>query len=301
MIATTMLKTMRPPFLLLVLSCLSLPLCYSIAHHQSWSYPVLILIASSALLAHVSVNMLNEYMDCASNLDRHTTRTPFSGGSGALVEAPEHLDWIRRFALVMVALTVVSGLAIVLLQSQQVSLLTALGVTGIAIVIGYTPWINRHPWLCLITPGVGFGVVMSYGSYVALTGRTDLVVLVLSFIPLLLVNNLLLLNQFPDAQADEKHGRRHLVIAYGYRISARVLLGQWLLVAVTIISLVAVAIVPLWALWLLLFLLPAGWVYTQARDYQAPSSEFIRAMGLNVVITLLLPIVIAIILISTNK
>lgn len=293
MIATTVLKTMRPPFLLLVFSCLSLPFGYSVAAHQNLSYPVLALIVTSALLAHISVNMLNEYMDYVSNLDRHTQRTPFSGGSGALMAAPERIHTVKRLAIVMLVLTMVSGLAILLIQSQQRGLLTALGVTGLAIVAGYTPWINRIPWLCLIAPGIGFGLIMGYGSFVALTGDTDLAMLALAAIPMLLVNNLLLLNQFPDAGADRRHGRRHLVITYGYTTAARVLMGQWLLVAAVIVGLVASGVVPRWGGWSLLFLLPAGWIYTKARDYQAATPGFIRAMGLNVAITLLVPVVLA--------
>ncbi|GGW91274.1 prenyltransferase [Alteromonas halophila] len=294
MTANTILQTMRSPFLLLVVSCLSLPLCYSIAADIRWSPVILTLIVASALLAHISVNMLNEYMDCDSDRQRGSSRTPFSGGSGALVAQPQRRDVVKHMALVMVGLTITGGLAIVMLQPAQTGLLVLLGLLGAGIVVTYTPWLNRLPWLCLLAPGTGFGLVMCFGSYVALTGRTDSAMLLLALIPMLLVNNLLLLNQFPDADIDRRHGRRHLVIVYGYRTAATVLCVQWCLAAAIIAGLVVRGTLPVPALATLTFLLPALWIAGKARHYHAPTPAFIRAMGLNVLITLLLPVALAV-------
>lgn len=296
MAITTVVRTMRPPFLLLVFSCLSLPLCYSIAQGYAWSLTGLLLIVLSALSSHISVNMLNEYQDAASALDSHTQRTPFSGGSGALVVAPGRRQAVKWTALVMLALTLVSGLTLIFMQPSQGWLLSGLGVVGILIVVSYTPWLNRAPWLCLLAPGIGFGVVMCYGSFVALTGRTDLAMLGLSLLPMLLVNNLLLLNQFPDADADRRHGRRHLVISYGYRRAAAVLAGQWLLTAAVIVDLVQAGSLPRHAVSLLLFLLPAGWIYIKAWRFRTVTPTFVRAMALNVALTLSLPVITGLVL-----
>src|SRR4030043_346457 len=36
------------------------------------------------MLAHIAMNVINDYFDYSSGLDLSTTRTPFSGGSGVL-------------------------------------------------------------------------------------------------------------------------------------------------------------------------------------------------------------------------
>ncbi len=54
--------------------------------------PALVLLG--ALAAHGAVNALNEYADYRSGLDLRTARTPFSGGSGTLVDHPQ--SWRRR-------------------------------------------------------------------------------------------------------------------------------------------------------------------------------------------------------------
>ena len=50
----------------------------------------LMLVLIGAVSAHISVNTFNEYFDFLSGLDAKTVKTPFSGGSGALVENPNH-------------------------------------------------------------------------------------------------------------------------------------------------------------------------------------------------------------------
>ena len=81
-------QTTRPPFLLLTPICvlLGMSLHLEVANWFTQTIPLLILIG--ALAAHVSVNALNEYFDFRSGLDLKTTRTPFSGGSGALPNNP---------------------------------------------------------------------------------------------------------------------------------------------------------------------------------------------------------------------
>ncbi len=53
---------------------------YDGAFFLSWALLALL----GLLLAHVSVNVLNDYFDYRSGVDLKTQRTPFSGGSGIL-------------------------------------------------------------------------------------------------------------------------------------------------------------------------------------------------------------------------
>ncbi|WP_156493399.1 UbiA family prenyltransferase [Oleiphilus sp. HI0125] len=71
----------------------------------------------------------------------------------------------------------------------------------------YSPWINRLPWVCLIAPGAGFGIVMVAGNFSVIAAYDQLTYLTL-LLPFCLSNNLLLLNQYPDIHADKNVGRR---------------------------------------------------------------------------------------------
>jgi 1,4-dihydroxy-2-naphthoate octaprenyltransferase len=286
---STVFQTARPPFLLLVLSCLLLPLGYAQYRDLEFDVWVAALVVLSALSAHVSVNMFNEYKDCCSQLDMNTERTPFSGGSGALVAKPKLANRVKGSAIVFLMITLLSGLGILYFQTEVAGTLIALGLVGSLLIVLYTPWLNRLPLVCLLAPGIGFGLVMSYGAYIALTGTYSSTMLVLSLIPLLLTNNLLLLNQFPDAKVDAEHGRHHWVIKYGYSFSAVTWLVQLLCVFGLLLLLLWQQQIPIYSSVLLLFLIPAIWIYRQAYDFSQLSQTFIKAMGLNVAMSLIFP------------
>lgn len=181
----------------------------------------------AAVLAHTAVNSLNEYHDFRSGLDLHTTRTPFSGGSGVLPRRPQWAPLALGLGLVTLLASCVIGLY--LLHAGGPAALV-LGLVGVVLVATYTPWLNRNPWLCLLAPGIGFGPVIVAGTGVVLTGEPDPRLLVASLPMLFLASNLLLLNQLPDREADAGAGRRHLPIVIGPRGSLYVF-GGFLLAA----------------------------------------------------------------------
>jgi 1,4-dihydroxy-2-naphthoate octaprenyltransferase len=75
--------TMRPPFLLLTPACLLLALAVADNCCKPVNLSFFFIALTGALAAHISVNAFNEYFDFRSELDMHTQRTPFSGGSGS--------------------------------------------------------------------------------------------------------------------------------------------------------------------------------------------------------------------------
>ena len=74
----------RPQFLILTPICVLVGVAAA-AYDDFDLNPVhVILTLVGALLAHISVNVLNDYFDYRSGIDLATKRTPFSGGSGIL-------------------------------------------------------------------------------------------------------------------------------------------------------------------------------------------------------------------------
>ena len=211
----------RPQFLLLT------PVCFSIGVGTAawatgglgalpWGYVIIAFMG--ALCAHIATNVLNDYFDFTSGLDLKTQQTPFSGGSGIL---PQRLMTPRNaliFGLTALGLTAAIGIFFMAVRGWGIF---PLGLLGIIIVVAYTPWVTKHPVLCLLAPGLGFGPLMVMGTHFVLTGRYDGIALLASVIPGLLVSNLLLLNQFPDVEADAAVNRRHIPIITGRAASAR--------------------------------------------------------------------------------
>ncbi|OYU68505.1 MAG: prenyltransferase, partial [Burkholderiales bacterium PBB5] len=216
--------TLRLPFLLLTPACVALGAALAQPADGALSIRRLVLVLLGALAAHASVNVLNEWHDMRSGLDALTRRTPFSGGSGALLTQPQALPAALALGLALLALAGACGLALLWqLPSDARLALLLLGLAGLGLVLAYTPWLTRQPLLCLLAPGLGFGPLMVLGTQLALAGGSTPAALVASLVPWCQVSGLLLLNQFPDVEADRQVGRRHLPMLWGRPRAARLL------------------------------------------------------------------------------
>jgi len=163
------------------------------------------------LLTHISVDVLNEYFDYKSGIDLNTEKTPFSGGSGALpagLVTPKQALWL---GLVTFLLAVPIGLYFVIVKG--LALLPLLLVAALCILI-YSPVILKVRWPEW-APGLGLGALPVLGAYFIQAGDYTLPVIIASIPSGILVHNLLLLNEFPDVEADKKAGRKTSPITMG--------------------------------------------------------------------------------------
>jgi 1,4-dihydroxy-2-naphthoate octaprenyltransferase len=216
---TAIIPSFRVPFLILAPICVFLGASMSYSQQGTVDYALLTIAALGAIFAHIAVNTLNEYQDYNSGLDLKTVRTPFSGGSGLLCQQPELLPLVKTAAIVTTLLTFFVGIYFIALHGLAVITLVPMGLLGIAIIISYTKWINKHPFICLIAPGLCFGLLMVAGTQLILSGEQAISAWAIGLIPFFLVNNLLLLNQYPDIDADKSIGRNHFPIAFGIKAS----------------------------------------------------------------------------------
>ncbi len=212
----TVFLTCRPPFLLLTPVCVFLGISLSGHLPEGENQLLAWLVFVGAVCAHISVNALNEYFDFKSGLDLKTDKTPFSGGSGALPAHPAAAS--ATLAVGIVALFITCAIGVYFLMKRGV-LILPIGVAGVLLVALYTRWINRMPVFCLLAPGGGFGLLMVVGTQVVLSDTYSINAILVSLIPFLLLNNLLLLNQYPDVIADKNSGRRTFPIVYGVHAS----------------------------------------------------------------------------------
>jgi 1,4-dihydroxy-2-naphthoate octaprenyltransferase len=206
------LGSMRIPFLVLPPTCVGLGVASAVYTGSTINMLHVALVFLGAILAHISVNALNEYDDFKTGLDFKTSQTPFSGGSKAIPENPKKAHHALISGIVSLSLTILIGLYFVYVRGWM---LLPLGVFGVLIIVAYTKWIVKHPILCLIAPGLGFGPLMVMGTDFVLTGTYSWTAFVISMVPFFLVSDLLLLNQFPDIEPDREIGRRHLPITMG--------------------------------------------------------------------------------------
>ena len=287
----SLLGTVRVPFLLLTPSCVSVGegTAYRQTHEIYWPHVLLVLIG--ALSAHVSVNAFNEYFDFKSGLDTKTRRTPFSGGSGTLPANPEMKEACFLLAWVTFVITTAIGGYFVCLQGWQ---LLPVGIFGLILLVTYTIWWVCHPVFCLIAPGLGFGILMVMGTHFALTGAYSPAAFSASLLPTFLVSGLLLLNQFPDAEADKSVGRRHFPITIGRRASAA-LYGILLFLAYfSIVAGVLLRLLPVMSLITLLTAVMGWYVYKDVSHNADDIPALIPSMGMNVIINIFAPVLLVV-------
>lgn len=279
------LRSARPSFLPLALLCAGLAVAtLRIEGHPLVAIDVALALLA-ALLAHAAVNLFNEYHDFTSGLDDTTTRTPFSGGSGSLQDCPGAAPLVRVVASGCLLIVVLIGGWFLWRSGPW---LLAYGVAGVLLVISYTGVLTRYPLLCLVAPGLGFGVLMVAGTFQALAGEFSWLALLVSLPPTLMASALLLLNQVPDIDADREAGRRHLAIALGPYRSVRLAMVMVWLAFVLIGLAVCTGNLPVQALlmWLVSPLL-VSWLFRLRRFRAHPGRDaLLGLLGLNVIILL---------------
>ncbi len=285
-IKTWVLET-RPQFLPLSVVLAFLGTC--IAWYDGYfhlGYAVLAFVG--LLLAHISVNVLNDYFDYRNGIDLETKRTPFSGGSGILPVAllkPRQVFWLGLGSFLF---AIPIGIYFVLARGWL--LLPLLLVAAVCILL-YTPLILKLRWPEWV-PGLGMGTLPVLGAYFIQTA-TYLPAIIASVPSGILVHNLLLLNEFPDTEADRKGGRKTLPITIGKTRASIVYSALTGVVYLWIIGGVLIGQMPAFSLIALLTLPLAikairGALKTQEMDKLVP------AMASNVLVVLLTQLLLGI-------
>jgi 1,4-dihydroxy-2-naphthoate octaprenyltransferase len=284
-VKTWFLET-RPSFLLLVPVCVFTGVAASLYGGHPFRPLYFALAFVGALFAHISVNVLNEYSDYKTGIDFKTQRTPFSGGSGLLPAGLLNPAQALMLGLGSLAVTVAIGIYFTVVYTWTI---LPLGIVGVLIILLYTPYLTKLPGITeLVGPGLGFGL-MVLGTYVTQAGGYSVASVLVSLVAGLLIANLLLINEFPDVEADRPAGRKHLPIILGRARAAWIYCAIAVLAYVVIIIGVAMDSIPLWAL-LGLATLPLG-VKAMAGvlKHHSDMPKLMPALGMNVMTVLLTP------------
>ncbi len=282
------LMVIRAPFLPLSVVLALLGACiawYDGAFHLGYA----LLAFFGILLAHISVDVLNEYFDYKSGIDLETKRTPFSGGSGALptgLVTPRQALWLGVGALIVVV-----PIGIYFTLTRGWALLPLLLVAAGLIVL-YTPFILKMGWPEW-APGLGMGTLPVLGAYFVQAGEYTLPAVIASVPSGILVHNLLLLNEFPDVEADASAKRRTLPIFIGKGKASIVYSALMVIVYLWIIGGIIAKQMPVFALLGLVTLPWAIKAIRGSRQHQ-DMTKLVPAMANSVLVVLLTQLLLGI-------
>ena len=273
------LMVIRAPFLPLSLVLAFLGTCIA-WYYGAFHLGHALLAGFGLLLAHISIDVLNEYFDYRSGVDLRTQRTPFSGGSGALpmgLITPKQALWLGVGTLIVIV-----PIGIYFTLNKGWALMPLLVVAAVLIVF-YTSFILKMGWPEW-APGLGMGSLPVLGMFFIQTG--DYAPAIIAAIPSgILVHNLLLLNEFPDVEADASANRRTLPIVAGKRKAGLFYSAMTVLVYLWIIGGVIACQMPAFSLLGLLTLPLAVKAIRGSMKYD-DASKFIPAMASNVQVVL---------------
>lgn len=254
------LAQFRAPFLILafLLVMIGLALAYKLPGDQAgFNFMHAILLVIGVVSAHASVNLFNELSDYKTGIDFNTFRNPFSGGSGMMIEGLTSPRAVKIAAYSTFILAAVIGIYFTIVSHWIIAVLVLIG--GLTIIF-YSEGLARI-MLGELFAGLTLGSLVVVGTYIALTATPDKdisellspVVIMVSIPPGILTSLLLLINEFPDVEADKAGGRLHLVIKLGKQ-KAAVIYNIGILLTFGI--LLVIPIIDLTPFWIYLALIP---------------------------------------------
>ncbi len=290
----------RANFLLLAVFLVAIGLAYaakySVAEGFNAFQAVLVLVGTVA--AHISVNLFNEYSDYKSKIDFNTEQTPFSGGSKMLVSGQTSPRSVKIASLASLLLAAGIGVYFSIVSHWSIALISFIGAFAI---VYYTPLLAKMV-LGEFVAGLTLGSLVVIGTFIALTGSpglslgaiVPLEVWLISIPPGILTALLLLLNEFPDAEADKAGGRFHLVIKFGKKKAA------WIYAAGIAASFGTILLLPvlgITSVWIYLALLPLPLAIKASQTALKNGTDLVKlapAMGMNVMVVLATDLLIAV-------
>lgn len=154
---------------------------------------------------------------------------------------PAQVFWLGTTSLIIAA-----GIGVYFIIVAGWQLLPLLVVAVLCIML-YTPYILKTPypeWAA----GLGLGTLPILGTYFAQTGTYSVHAIIASIPSGILVYNLLLLNEFPDTDADKTASRKTLPIVAGLKKAGLIYSIMTVLMYVWIIGAVIAGVMPVFTL-----------------------------------------------------
>lgn len=281
----------RAPFLLLPVTLVAVGA--AAAAYDGHANVMSTLLALAGLVAlHAAVNAFNEASDMKRGIDLVTKRTPFSGGSGTLPSGA--LSGGQAIGVGVVGAIV--GLAVGIYFGVRIGwwpLGLVMGLGALSVLI-YTDVLARAG-VGEFFAGLGLGLLPVIGTALVQQGEIGPAAWAAGVPAFCMTFNLLLLNEFPDEDADRQGGRRNLVLMFGRKAAAIAYAVVAIASTLAIVVAVLLKALPLLAVVAILpfrFAVPAvQWAFTkpsEAVPIPALAGNVFWNLGTNFVLALAL-------------
>ncbi|MDE1861075.1 MAG: prenyltransferase [Candidatus Micrarchaeota archaeon] len=179
--------------------------------HFNMFYSVLAI--AGTVLAQMSVNVISDYFDYASGLDRElNTRKSGNLAGGSSLITGGYIKPGLTLLSGLLAFSAAGAIGLYLLLSR-IQLLPILAIAAFTILM-YAKYAKRIPYLAEPLCTLNYTMI-PLGTFIAVSGASSLsYLLAFSFIPagIMLGGNALFINEVPDRAIDRKYGVRHSAV-----------------------------------------------------------------------------------------
>ena len=213
---------------------------------------ILFMCVIGVLFAHISLNMFNDYFDVKDGTDDANNEyfQQLSGGSRSVELGLISLFKTKNLAITFALIAILIA-CLIMLMINQYNLIGVLLTSCLGLFLGY--YYTAPPLRLVSRSGLGelsiflaFGPILTLGTAFAIyTGTLSSFIdnhlfnSVIIGIPLgLLTTNILLINQFPDANSDKLTGKNHLVVTFGKKSS------RWLYLSILFLVILSSFLIP---------------------------------------------------------
>ncbi len=187
------------------------------AHDGYFNLGHYLLAIVGVTLAQNAVNVLNDFHDYKTGVDTRTKKTPFSGGSKYVVNGLIKPESAFTFGLTSLLLAAIIGVYFVALRG--LALLPLILFAGVSVYFYSTSFARRY--LGEFLAGLNLGPLAVVGAYYVQAMRFSVGSLAAGLAPGIMISNVLLMNEFPDVEADAAGGRKNIPMLLGRKRGAR--------------------------------------------------------------------------------
>ncbi len=244
-----------------------------------FNWGLFILTLLGGLMIQAGTNMINDWKDADRDQENVQGIRPFTGGSKMI-----QLGLISRadmgfFGMLMSGIAAIIGIYLMFQSGWGLLPLILYGLLAGAMYTGEQgkfSFINMTAGVAEFLIATTYGVFMTLGAYYVQTGHFSWEVFLISLPVAILVTNVLLINQFQDADSDAKTKKNTLVVRLGKQKSKNVLIAFFIIAyaIIAILPLIGVAPMALYFAFLSLPFAIQAMRYTQ-KNYDKTSIDLI--------------------------
>ena len=219
-------NAIRAPFLVAGIPSVLIGAILAYLETKLFNPYLFILTLIGIIVGHISVNLLNDYYDHKLNTDdiNQSYIRPFSGGSRVIQMGLLSSLEVLSMALITLLIFLSIGLYITIIRGWMI---IALGLLGAFFIYSYNapPLRLSGKGLGELIVGVSFGILIALGSYIVQAGKFSMTPIYASIPVTITVALILLINEFPDYEADKATGRKNLVVLLGRKKGRAIYIG----------------------------------------------------------------------------